>query len=91
MLGRVAVMRPQGQPLGRELIGKSCVADQSAPPIITNPDQLTRFARKPASLSRLAGDGFDRSAEYYLPVRAQVRFSDGLQIYYRGCVDSQRG
>jgi hypothetical protein len=31
MLGRVAVMRPQGQPLGRELIGKSCVADQSAP------------------------------------------------------------
>jgi hypothetical protein len=30
MFGRVAVMRPQGQPLGR-LIGKSCVADQSAP------------------------------------------------------------
>jgi len=31
MLGRIAVMRPQGQPLGRELIGKSCVADQCAP------------------------------------------------------------
>jgi hypothetical protein len=29
MLGRVAVMRPQGQPRGSELIAESCVAHQS--------------------------------------------------------------